>query len=139
MRAIGIKDGLVDSPIVNATFSVLEQVATPVIEPDGGMFVDAVTINISCATDGAKIRYSINGADPNAGSDEFISGITLGLGAEGREATYVVKAIATLYPDMGESEVAVSRKLKVQPRAEPPVFAPEVHYSYNWRSLVLTF
>jgi len=131
VRAIGIKEGLVNSPIVNATFSVLEQVATPVIEPDGGMFVDAVSINISCATEGAKIRYSINGPDPNAGSDEFISSITLGLGAEGREATYVVKAIATLYPHMGESEVAVSRELTVQPRAESPVFGPEVPGPYE--------
>ncbi len=35
-----------------------EQVAPPAFSPDGGSFLDWVGVTISCATDGAAIRYT---------------------------------------------------------------------------------
>lgn len=46
----------------------LETVATPVISPNGGTFLNQTQATITCETEGATIYYSMNGADPVAGS-----------------------------------------------------------------------
>ena len=125
IKAMGTRDGLADSPIASATFVVLEQVATPVLTPSYGTFVDSLTLHISCATEGAKIRYTTNGDDPNAGSAEYIDGVFLGLGQEGEEAEYTVKAVG-IAPNWGNSKVAVSESLVIQPRVLAPVIKPDI-------------
>ena len=44
------------------------KVATPIFSPDGGTFTDSVQIKLSCATSGAKIRYTIDGSAPTSSS-----------------------------------------------------------------------
>ena len=43
-------------------------VATPTFTPNGGTFVGTTSVEIACETEGATIYYSMNGADPVAGS-----------------------------------------------------------------------
>ena len=43
---------------------VVETVATPTFTPNGGEIEAGTTISISCATEGATIYYSTNGAEP---------------------------------------------------------------------------
>ena len=128
VKAMGIKAGLTDSQVASATFVIQEQVAMPVFDPTHGTFIDSITLRISCATKGAKIRYTINGHAPNAGSSEYIDGIVLGLAYGGEEAEYIVKAIGMMVHTqhgtgvrtepltMANSEVAVSGRYIIKPR-----------------------
>ena len=91
-----------------------------------GAFTNTVTLHILCDTAGAKIHYTIDGTAPNAASPEYEeAGLTLGLDPEGKEATYVVRAMAILPPNMGDSFVATSGRITVQPPVATPVIAPD--------------
>lgn len=55
------------------------KVARPGISPDGGSFEGSVSVSIECATSGATIRYTTNGNDPTASSDEYTGALSLDL------------------------------------------------------------
>ena len=64
LKAIAVKDGYTNSAVAQATFTIKakEVVATPAISPNGGEVQEGATVTISCATEGAKIYYTTNGA-----------------------------------------------------------------------------
>ena len=133
VKAMCTKAGFTDSEVVSAKFVIQEQVATPVFHPTHGTFFDSFTLNISCATKGAKIRYTINGYEPNAGDSEFIDGVVLGLAYGGEEAAYVVRAVGMMVHSphgtsgsaerlaMSNSEVGVSGRYIIKPSVVVPV------------------
>ncbi len=58
--------------------SLLETVATPVISPESGEVEEGTVVTVSCATEGATIRYTTDGTVPTSESEVFpASGITL--------------------------------------------------------------
>ena len=65
VKAIAVKTGWNNSSVASASFTyTVETVATPTITPNGGEIEAGTTISISCATSGATIYYSTNGAEP---------------------------------------------------------------------------
>ncbi len=52
-------------------------VATPVISPEAGEYVNSVEVTISCLTDGAIIYYTTDGNDPTTGSTEYLAAFTI--------------------------------------------------------------
>jgi hypothetical protein len=58
---------------VFTTLSDRSTVATPAIFPRAGTFRRRVTVFMSCATPGAAIYFTINGADPTTSSRRYIS------------------------------------------------------------------
>jgi len=125
VKAMTAAPGLADSRVATASFTVLEQVKTPTFDIQSGTFTTSVTVHVSCETEGARIRYTTNGLAPNAGSAEYVDGITLDVGVEGKETTYVIKAIAMHPPTMGNSAVAMTGNLVVQPQVRAPVITPD--------------
>jgi hypothetical protein len=87
---------------------VLEQVKTPTFDYVSGKFTNSVTLHVSCETDGTRIRYTTDGTMPIAASLEYVNGITLGLGRDGNQTTYKVRAIEMKPPGIGDSLVAIS-------------------------------
>ncbi len=73
-------DGIFDPPAPT--------VETPVIEPPAGIYETPQTVTMTCATEGASIFYTIDGTDPDDGSDPYpVEGISV-------STNTTVKAIA---------------------------------------------
>jgi formylglycine-generating enzyme required for sulfatase activity len=64
-----------------------EQVATPSITPEAGLYLTTQTIQMSCATTGAAIHYTLDGTDPTTSSTRYTGAFEL-------TASAVVKARA---------------------------------------------
>ncbi len=54
-------------PFGSGTFTAIP----PVITPDGGTFLDSVTVSMTTASDGATIFYTLDGADPTENSLQY--------------------------------------------------------------------
>ena len=52
-----------------------ETVATPVITPASGMYLSNQTVQITCTTSGAAIRYTLDGSEPTATSTLYSAAI----------------------------------------------------------------
>ena len=93
------------------------QVTTPVIDPEGDTFTGAHSITITCATDGATIKYTTDDSDPSSSNGTTIaSGSSFTLSCSG-----TVKAIA--YKDgMEDSEIA-SETYTI--KVPDPTFSPD--------------
>ena len=65
-----------------------ETVATPTFNPEAGTYSEAVSVIISCATEGATIYYTLDGSDPMEEGTVYTSAINI-------TETTTVKAIAT--------------------------------------------
>lgn len=59
------------------SFTTLTEVAAPVINPKGGTYGEAQTITMTCATGGAKIRFTQDGSDPTQTSTLYSGGFVI--------------------------------------------------------------
>ncbi len=75
------------------------EVATPVISPNGGTITGSTAVTIACATSGATIYYTTNGATPSSSSTRYTGAFTV-------STTTTVKAIAI--KDSDASDVATA-------------------------------
>lgn len=75
-------------------------VATPVFNVAAGTITAASTVEITCATAGAKIHYTVDGSTPSASSTEYTGAITI-------NATQTIRAIA-VKTGLDDSAVAVA-------------------------------
>lgn len=75
------------------------EVATPVISPNGGTITGSTAVTIACATSGATIYYTTNGATPSSSSTLYTGAFTV-------STTTTVKAIAI--KDGDASDVATA-------------------------------
>ena len=57
--------------------STSETVATPVITPNGGVFNTPQTVTITCETEDAIIRYTLDGSEPTETATPYSSSITI--------------------------------------------------------------
>jgi hypothetical protein len=53
------------------TPTATEQVATPVLSAEGGFYNSPVNVTITCATQGARIFYTLDGSEPNLYTYEY--------------------------------------------------------------------
>ena len=79
LMAFASKTGMTDSSIASAvyTITVMEQVATPEFSPSGGTYSGSVSVTLSCATEGAVIRYTTDGSEPTSSSTTYTAPVTL--------------------------------------------------------------
>lgn len=77
------------------------QPAAVTVSPGAGTYAAPVTVTLSCATAGAVIRYTTNGANPTAMSPSVASGGTVAVGA-----SLTLKAVAYLSTTPGAMTTA---------------------------------
>lgn len=75
IKAIGIKDGLTDSDVASASYTLASPCATPTFLPVAGEVESGTEVTITCATEGASIYYTMgaNPADPTSSSTLYNS------------------------------------------------------------------
>ena len=56
---------------LSGTVSAMPIAATPTFSPEGGTYTEAQTVTIACATDGATIRYTLDGTEPTETSSVY--------------------------------------------------------------------
>ncbi|MCX8059389.1 MAG: chitobiase/beta-hexosaminidase C-terminal domain-containing protein, partial [Spirochaetes bacterium] len=75
IKAIAYKSGMNDSSIASETFTInLNQVAPPIISPNGGTYINSQTVTITTNTSGATIRYTTDGTIPSSSYGNIYSG-----------------------------------------------------------------
>ena len=118
VKAIAVKTGWNNSSVASASFTyTVETVATPTITPNGGeLKYGNNTVTIACATDGATIYYTTNGANPTTSSTKYTGAFTLTSNA-------TVKAIAVKTGWNNSSVASASFTYTVETVANP-VIAP---------------
>ena len=116
VKAKAFKSGLAGSAVASATYTELAPAATPTFDPaDGTTFETSLSATLSCVTDGAEIRYTLDGTEPTTTSTLYASSLTL-------TETTTVKARA-FKSGLAASEVASATYTKLVP-AETPTFDP---------------
>ena len=126
IKAIAIKEGLVDSEIYSSKY--IAKVKTPIIALSAGTYTSEQETSITCATEGAAIHYSLDGSSPSTSS--LICSSTIPLT---RNAT--LKVVATK-EGLEDSEI-VSGSYVFQ--CLPPVFnVPDNQLHNNAQNLRLS-
>ena len=94
--------------------SSVEQVATPVFDPEGGEVEMGSTVTITCATDGATIYYTVNGDTPSTESNLYSAPIAI-------NEAQTIKAIA-VKDGMDNSFIATATYTVFDPNAVSEMF-----------------
>jgi hypothetical protein len=104
-----------DGPPPPSNPPLLPTVATPMISPSGGNYINSVLMTLQTATAGALIYYTNDGSTPTASSMLYSGAITLTSGA-------VIKAIAFKSGYNPSSEANAT--FTIVPQPPPPPSAP---------------
>ena len=88
IKAIAMMENYQNSAVTTLDVTITAPtVATPVFTPGTGTYADSVAFSIACATEGAEIRYTIDGTEPTETSTLYAAPVML-------TATTTVKAKA---------------------------------------------
>ena len=99
VKAKVFSDDFFDSSVVTASLTrVWVNVATPVMDASSSFTGSKTKVSISCATEGAVVRYTLNGNEPNSHSTKYTGPFYV-------TDSCTVKAYAVM-PDYLNSEVA---------------------------------
>ena len=116
LKAIAVKDGMNDSAVSSASYTIKGTVATPAFSVASGAVDSGTEVTISCATEGVKIYYTTDGSEPTASSTEYTGAISI------TEAV-TLKAIA-VKDGMNDSAVA-SVSYTIKETVATPAFSVE--------------
>lgn len=71
LKALATASGLTPSIVESEDYFIVNQVAVPVISPQGGLFNTAQSVTITTTTPGATIRYTLDGSTPTGTSTAY--------------------------------------------------------------------
>ena len=77
LKAIAVKDGMNNSAVASASYTIKGTVATPAFSVASGAVNSGTSVTISCATEGAKIYYTTDETEPTASSTEYTEAISV--------------------------------------------------------------
>ena len=120
IKAIAVKSGSTNSGIISASYTIKarEVVATPTFSPAGGEVEEGATVSIACATEGATIYYTTNGAEPTTSATKYTGAIAV-------NSAMTIKAIAVKDGYYTNSAVAsASFTIKAREVVATPVISP---------------
>lgn len=111
LRARAFKSGLADSAILTAAYNIATPVATPTFSPTEGRYSVDLSVAIRSATEGATIRYTVNGLEPDGKSTVYTAPVKI-------DSTTTIKARA-FKAGLADSAVATAVFTLSKPVAAP--------------------
>ena len=113
LKAIAVKDGMNNSAVASASYTIKGTVATPAFSVESGAVDSGTSVTISCATEGAKIYYTTDGTEPTASSTEYTGAISITEAVtlkaiavkDGMNDSAVASASYTIKPDYSKCAV----------------------------------
>lgn len=111
LRAIALKQGWEDSGVAEASWRM--PVAAPVVTPPAGSYSEPQAVTISTTTQGATIRYTLDGSNPTIASERYVGQVRI-------QANATLKAAAFKEEWSDSSVTAANYVFKTQ----PPAFYP---------------
>jgi hypothetical protein len=113
LKAVAKKSGMIDSDQLNAVYTLMGTAAAPVAAPAAGTILSTMSVSLSTTTDGAAIRYTVNGSDPSDYNGMVYSGPIPATEVIGR----TLKAVAL---KAGLTTSAMTGAAYTQPKAATP-------------------
>jgi hypothetical protein len=124
VRAIAYKNGLNDSPVSSASYTIAGSVASVQFSPDGGSFDEPVSVTLSTDTSGAEIWYTTDGSEPaQSKGSKYSAPVQIAESA-------TIKAVATKQSWTASSVASARYVIAVVPSV-PPVTDEEVMEARN--------
>lgn len=77
IKAIAVKNGLTDSEVASATYTIGTPCSTPVFSVETGAVDAGTKVDIATETEGATIYYTTDGSTPTSNSTEYEGAITI--------------------------------------------------------------
>ena len=113
LKAIAVKDGMNNSAVASASYTIKGTVATPTFSVASGAVNSGTSVTISCATEGAKIYYTTDETEPTASSTEYTEAISVTESVtlkaiavkDGMNNSAVASASYTIKPDYSKCAV----------------------------------
>ena len=91
---------------IKGYLNITPKCETPVFSVDGGTYAEAQSVEISCATSGAKIYYTTDGLTPTESSTEY-TGTPVSVSASKLLRAIAIKA-GSAYSDVASAEYTIS-------------------------------
>lgn len=108
-----------------------KQVATPVFAPEGGTYSFEKQVLISCATEGATIRYTLDESEPNSSSTLYTEPILV-------SADLIIKAKAYKKGWTSSPVATASYSFVPADTLAAPVFSPEAGLFYSEQRVTIS-
>ena len=114
VKAMATANGMTESPVASATYTILQQVAAPAFSPAAGTYTGSATVTLSDATPGATIHYTTDGSTPTTSSIVYAASISL-------TKTTTIQAMATASGMTNSATVSATYTVRAfQPSFSPP-------------------
>ena len=112
LKAKGYLTGWTPSATAVATYNItMQTVATPTFSPPAGAYANPQSVTIACATAGATIYYTTNGADPTESSQVYVTPVNvsdnLTLKARAYKSNMNPSSVATASYEMAYPPISV--------------------------------
>ncbi|PYQ11962.1 MAG: hypothetical protein DMF80_20225 [Acidobacteria bacterium] len=129
VKAQASKVDWTSSPVATGTYEI--KVATPTLSPGGGTYSSPQSVMVSCATSGATINYTTNGADPTPTDPTVASGSSVQV-----DMSLTLKAKA--WKTGATASDTASAAYTINLAATPPTFNPPAGTYNTTRSVTIT-
>ncbi|HOT76108.1 MAG TPA: chitobiase/beta-hexosaminidase C-terminal domain-containing protein, partial [Candidatus Wallbacteria bacterium] len=116
VKAVAFKRDMADSNIVSASYEILPPAANPQFTPQAGAYAPGLSVTITCATEGATVKYTLDGSDPS-----LVNGFQYSAPVIINQTT-TIKAIA-VKAGIRDSQI-VSAVYEILAPVEAPQFTP---------------
>jgi hypothetical protein len=117
LKAVAVKAGFNDSPILTEVYIIADTAAAPVASPASGTYDTAQAVTLTTATTGASIYYTTDGTDPLSTSPLYTAPVAIAENA-------TLKAV-TVKKGLKDSAVTKEAYTINAAEAAPPVALPD--------------